>query len=611
MLKRLGIFCTYDSEGIVDDYIIFLLQDMKKVLTHLAIVCNGKLTPESQKRLQELTDDLTIRENTGFDMEAWRQGILKKNLAEYDELILFNDSFYGPFYSFTKVFDEMNQKNPDADFWGITVHGKTADPDNLCPYGYIPEHIQSYFIVIREKMFHSADFFNYWKNAEVAKTFDEAVKKHEVCFTKHFADIGYKYAALCDTRSHETDFDIRVNPYVYFAEKILKDDHCPIIKKRAFYLSREVFLNETYGTIPRDCINFLRENTNYDVSLIVKNLLRKFNVAAIKSGLALDYIISSTVRANSKVNFKDAVIIANLNYEDLIPQCVWYLAKIPKDIALVVTVSNENKKLLVEDLFSNIGRSCEIRIATPPATDLSALYLDCADCFKKFKYLGFIHDVKTLDKTTSIIQGAEFFNLMWRNFLDSEIFIENTLATLENDKNLGILAPTPPYHGFYRGFFLADYFWQGGFSYYMTLKLAQILKIPQKFLDRNFRPLTIGNVFWCRTAALKKVASHSWQAENFIESDDTNPATTSRAVERIISYAAQSEGFYTGWLMTENFAGSEIENFIHLATTKGRIDSFYELIQYAKIFMKPKVPKPIWSCLKFLNRICEKFGFRI
>lgn len=611
MIKRLGIFCTYDSEGIIDDYIIFLLQGIKKVLTHLAIVCNGKLMPESQRRLEEITDDLVIRENIGFDMEAWRQGLLQKNLAEYDELVLFNDSFYGPFHSFTKVFDEMNQKYPTEDFWGITVHGKTADPDNLCPYGYIPEHIQSYFIVIREKMFHSEDFINYWKNAEIAKTFDEAVKKHEVCFTKHFADIGYKYAAYCDTRSCETEFETKVNPYVFFAEKILKEYHCPIIKKRVFYFGRKSFLGSNYGTIPQDCINFLRENTDYDISLIVKNLLRKFNIATIKSDLGLDYIISSTVPTNKKVNLKEAVIVANLNYEDLIPQCVQYLAKIPKDIFLVVTVSTNEKKLLVEKLFSNIERSVEIRLATPPATDLSALYLDCADLFEKFKYLGFIHDIKTSDKKSSIIQGAELFYLTWRNFLDSEIFVENTLATLEEDKNLGILTPSPPYHGYYRGVFLTDFFWNEGIFYDRTLALAKILNIPQKFFDKTISPLAVGNVFWCRISALKKIIAHHWNAEDFIESTNPKQATTSHALERIISFAAQTEGFYTGWLMTENFAKNEIENFIHLANKQYKFESFNDFVQHLKIFIKPQIPQPIWNCLKFANRICEKFGFRI
>ena len=178
--KRLGIFCTYDTDGVVDDYILYLLNAIKPMLNHLSIVCNGKLNSEGQKRLSEITDDILVRTNEGFDMEAWRQGILKNNLSDYDELVLFNDSFYGPFYPFEKIFSEMDTKYPEADFWGITIHGKTEDITNLSPYGYTPEHIQSYFLVVKNRLLQSEEFFSYWKNSEVAKTFEEAIKQHEV-----------------------------------------------------------------------------------------------------------------------------------------------------------------------------------------------------------------------------------------------------------------------------------------------------------------------------------------------------------------------------------------------------------------------------------------------
>ena len=141
-MKRLGIFCTYDSEGIVDDYILYLLQEIKKILTHLTIVSNGEPTPESRKKLLQFTDDLIIRDNSGFDMEAWRQGILKQKnfLSEYDELLIFNDSFYGPLYPFEEVFSRMDKDYPDADFWGLTIHGK-VETVQMSTYGYLPEHL--------------------------------------------------------------------------------------------------------------------------------------------------------------------------------------------------------------------------------------------------------------------------------------------------------------------------------------------------------------------------------------------------------------------------------------------------------------------------------------
>ena len=44
-IRRLGIFFFYDKDGIVDDYVPHLLEDVKKNVSELLIVCNWKLDP--------------------------------------------------------------------------------------------------------------------------------------------------------------------------------------------------------------------------------------------------------------------------------------------------------------------------------------------------------------------------------------------------------------------------------------------------------------------------------------------------------------------------------------------------------------------------------------
>ena len=283
LVKRLGIFYTYDIEGVVDDYIIFLLQDIKKILTHLTIVCNEKLKPESQRRLEEITDDLIIKSNIESNMEAWRQILLQKDLSEYDELVLFDDSFYGPFHSFAKVFDEMDQREINSDFWGITICGQIEDIDKNFEDGYIPEHLQSYFLVIRKKMLQSQKFIDYWKKITVAKNSDATIKQHEATFTKHFSDIGYKYAAYCDTRKLEEIYDINIDHTLFNSEKLLTEFKCPILTKKVFMASRIQNLLENYSDEARRSFNYLQNYTNYDINLIWQNLLRIQNIALTKS----------------------------------------------------------------------------------------------------------------------------------------------------------------------------------------------------------------------------------------------------------------------------------------------------------------------------------------
>ena len=603
-MKRLGIFCTYDSDGVIDDYICYLLQETKKILDKLVIVCNGKLTLDGENKLKAFADDLIIRDNSGFDMEAWRQGILKYKdaLKDYDELLIFNDSFYGSFYPFEEIFSRMDKEYCDADFWGVTVHGATKDKTS--PLGKMPEHLQSYFLVVRERMFHSPQFFEYWQNATKAKTMDDAIKQHEVKFTKHFADLGFKYAAYCDTREMEAEYDTKVNHYLFSADKLLKDYRCPFLKKKIFLQPRSFFVGENYGNVPRDCLDFIEKNTDYDTALIWKNLLRKKNIGDLKKDLSLDYILPTELRIEGEANLQDAVIVSHLYYADLMPVCVEYLCHAPQEIKLVVTTNSADKKSLVEDLFRRKNRACEVRQVSARGRDLSALYVGCSDLFEKYKYVCFIHDKKSVREGTPIMQGEAFFKLLWDNILASETYIKNTLATFEKNPLLGVLAPPQPYNGEYLEIFFAANFWTTELLFNTTASLAEKLNIPTSFLDIKKAPPAIGSVFWCRTEAVKKLTAAAWKVEDFPAEPMPNDGTISHALERILPYVAQDAGFFTGQVMTDKFACNEVENFACLA--KMFHDSPFKNVSSLTAWVKRVVPRRYWFLLKPLKNVVER-----
>ena len=119
--NRCGIFLFYDCDGIVDDYIIYMLKDLKKSLSYLLVVCNGKPKEEELKKLQVEADEVLIRRNHGFDVGGYREGLFYlgfRELEKYDEIVLFNYTFFGSIYPFSEMFEKMS--TIDLDFWGIT-----------------------------------------------------------------------------------------------------------------------------------------------------------------------------------------------------------------------------------------------------------------------------------------------------------------------------------------------------------------------------------------------------------------------------------------------------------------------------------------------------------
>ncbi len=562
-MKRLGIFFMQDSDGIVDDYVFYLLQEIRKVLEHLTVISSEVLTQETLTKMALCTNEVFVQGNPGFNIEAWKQGILQNeaNLPEYDELVLFDDSFYGPMYPFEEVFQQMAEKS-DADFWGITIRGKTEDTENLSPYGHIPEHLQPYFLVIREKMFHSGEFLAYWQNKYEEETFPENLRFNEINFTKKFSDMGFKYAAFCDTRHLEQLYDSTIDHSIISAEILLRRYKCPVIKKKVFLTSREDYLQENYGAVPRRCLEFVKDYTNYEPRLIWQNLIRKQNIAATKINLALDYFLpNKNLIADVQAVLREAVIIAHLFYEDLMPECIEYLCRAPREIPIIVTVSSEERKVIAEKLFKAAGRYCEIRVVPNRGRDLSALLVSCIDVFDKFKYLCFVHDKKSLRREESVAVGRAFFHLLWDNVLNSEIFIKNVLATFENEPQLGLLVPPQPYNSKYKAILFNSKYWSGA-CFDKTVELAEKLDIPLKFLSTEYVSLSIGSVFWCRTEALSKITDFAWDIEDFDKEPMPTDGTISHALERIFPFAAQAVGFYTGQLMTMGFAKDELENFI-------------------------------------------------
>lgn len=198
-IRRAGIFVFYDKDGIVDRYVEYLLQDLNQNLDKLVIICNGKLSVAGREKLQKLCDQLYVRENTGLDAAGFQEGLLRvygwDELEKYDEVVLANDTFYGPFQPFLGIFKEMSTR--DVDFWGMTEHLEAVAPGfNMA--GICPSHLQTYFIAIRSSMIKSREFHEYWEKMPIYSDFSQVVRKHETVFTQYFRDRGFCGEAYVD-----------------------------------------------------------------------------------------------------------------------------------------------------------------------------------------------------------------------------------------------------------------------------------------------------------------------------------------------------------------------------------------------------------------------------
>ncbi len=552
--NRLGIFLFCDAQGIVSDYVTYMLDDMMKCVKHMVIVCNGILSDQGRKAFSKYTEDIIVRPNEGFDAAGWRQAMVDylgfDKVAEYEELILFNDSFFGPFHSFDGIFAEMDEKN--VDFWGLSSHGSTPDIYGYTELGYRPRYIQTYFMVFGAKVIRNKEFQDYWINMPVYTDFKQLSERHGASFTYFLEKLGFTWDVYSNTWDLESeDLKKNMSHHSFNAYEMVARRKFPILKRKIFITPKTTVLRYNSSDDLRKALDYVKKHTDYDVQMIYSYLLRCYNITDLKNNLNMNYVLPvETGAVSGGHNGKKAAVVAHIYYNELISYCWEYLSQIPESIDLVITTDCEEKK---EAILAAATRPVEVVLVERRGRDLAALLVGAKEYLMKYDYLCFVHDKMSRQKE-HITVGGSFCDLLWDNLLISETYIEQVLHLFDTHEELGLLMPPAVMHGTY--FISSVNFWT--ICYEKTVELAESLKIQANF-DHDKQPIAVGTAFWCKTDALAPLFEYPWTYDDFPKEPMDNDGTISHALERILPFVAQSQGYFSGWVMNNEYAATDIE----------------------------------------------------
>lgn len=618
-INRLVIYFFYDADGIVDRYVPYMLEEMKKNSSEIFVVVNGKLTPEGKKIFEEITPKVFVRENVGFDVWAYKEAMEQygwEKLSEFDEVVLMNFTFYGPLYPLSETFLAMNQK--DVDFWGITKHhGFSFDPFGTIECGYIPEHIQSSFIVIRSKMLNSVEFHDYWNKMPKICSYGEAVGKHEAIFTKKFEDYGFKSAVYIETDDLK---DYTHYPLMIMPLELIKNRRCPIFKRKSFTNEYYEFMNACLGEPTVEMYKYIQDNLDYDLDMVWENLLRTDNMSDIKNRMHLNYVMPYDIinYPQEKIDKKIALVM-HIFFEDQIDYCIKYAASMPLDAdVLITTCSPQNVKTIKEMSKTLNPRNVTVVQIENRGRDVSALLVAAADFVQKYDIVCFAHDKKSQQMLPYTV-GESFSYKCFENILGSSSYVSNIISRFQNEPKLGMLMPPPPNHAGYYGILGTE--WGNNFD--NTVRLAKELNIKSVF-DITKEPISpLGTMFWFRVDALKPMFNKQWKYTDFPKEPNGYDGTILHAIERLYGFSCQSMGYYSAWCMNDHFAAIELTNYhfmlreisLKIYSTIGHqhvfnmaeynLASQLSLRKVIKFKLKKRIPKPIWN---FMKKIYHKLG---
>ncbi len=94
------------------------------------------------------------------------------------------------------MFDAM-WENQDLDFGvclSTTAQSRTLQGQAL--YNYLPVHIQSHFIVYRQRFVKAPELQNYWDTMPMIESYTDSVQRYESVFTKQFEDKGFSGTSM-------------------------------------------------------------------------------------------------------------------------------------------------------------------------------------------------------------------------------------------------------------------------------------------------------------------------------------------------------------------------------------------------------------------------------
>ena len=559
--QRLGIYCFYDKYGHAASFIKTFLDDLMDNLDDLVVVVNGQLSDQARQLFSEYTKTIIVRENKGLDVAAYKQAILTlgwEKLESYDEVICLNDTVMGPVYPFREMFACMDCK--DVDFWGITAYaGETVDKEQ------IPTHLQAYWHAYRRSLVSSPAFHEYWETMPLWKDYAEVTRKHEMTFTKHFTDLGFTWASYIDWRKYQ---GYSSYPLLYMPMQIVRDDRCPIFKRRSFFVDYSAYFDQTAGQPALDLYEYLRDHTDYDVDMIWDAILPSYNIDDIRKAMHLDYVLPSQAINPQTHDRPRSAFIYHVYFMDLLEDTCHYIASLPEETDLYIT-STEDKIPQIREYMQQHGISHQATFipVINRGRDVSALLVAACPVVLSGKYdvIGFAHDKKSSQNQENGHHGTEsqgFAYKLMENTLGSEAYVKNILTLFAENPRLGQVTPPPPYHALYFAHTIPH---DWGANYEITKELLEDrLGIHVPLSPTKPTTSAMGSCYWFRVEALKPLFEYGWKYEDFLpEGQMGEDGTISHAIERANGYICQSRGYYPAWVLSDRYARIEVDSLFY------------------------------------------------
>ena len=295
---RNAIFAIFSSNGKIPDTTIYYLKGLKEICENIIVVADNPIFEEEVEKIRPYVCYCQFKRHGEYDFGSYKRGFFyakrKGILDTTTELIICNDSCYGPVFPFSETLSLIEN---NVDFWGLVSNHS------------INYHIQSYFWVVRPKVFRSKVFSNFLKNIKKEVSARDVILKYETKFTEKLQKANFICKALFEQSIDEYPSSICQN-LTRFPIWLLKQ-RCPLVKVKALQSQKYNIENI--------------EDTFNIISKYNHELYTLLNLEFAENKKIQENIINHLIECYQNRNGSDYSLIAKSKYFDK----RWYLKMYP------------------------------------------------------------------------------------------------------------------------------------------------------------------------------------------------------------------------------------------------------------------------------------------
>lgn len=532
--RRAIIYATSRLRGRVDGYVPLALEAVRPHAGLLIVVASGDVEEEDRARLG-LIADVVMWHERDFTPDVYLNALTQHvpDAAEFDEIVLTGDSWFGPTADFAPVLDRMADRR--LDFWEM-VENRDGPPRAFPEQGF-PSRLEPWtWVVASGRLIQSSAWVAYWKSRRATGT--ELSQESE--FSAHFRAAGFTggFAFGADDFANS-------NPALLTPD-LLIEAGCPLVKALPFGLYPP-YLHQQ-AVIGRDVIDSI-ESSGYPVEHLWQHLARTVQPRALNTNAGMLEVIPGTPLDTAPPRI---VAVAHVTDVDHASDLFDRLASLPAGYDLVVTTSDGRKAVALSRLLDRMGGAgaASIDVRVTPAKrgrDMGDFFIACRDVLVPGRYdiVVKVHARTMRRKTLNVRRYFRRYQL--ENLLASKAHVAGILELFRRESGLGMIFP-PMIH---IGYATMGRAW-GDYRASAEKLFAQLgISVP---LDKVSPLAPFGGMWFARPEALRLLTNERWLYRDYGKPGRQRYRDLARLQERSVAYAAAELGYHSRTVLTPEHA---------------------------------------------------------